>query len=211
MKNLFLIQPKSFLRSFYPEALWKIDTQQKNIYLTFDDGPVPGITEWVLDELKRFNAKATFFCVGSNVQKHPDVYSRILSEGHSVGNHTMNHMKGFRNSLADYMRQVEECEKVVDSRLFRPPYGQLKRSQYVALRQKGYKIVFWDVISYDYEQIKEEDCLNNVLQNTREGSIVLFHDSLKADKNLRYSLPLFLKHFANLHFQFKALSYDEVT
>jgi peptidoglycan/xylan/chitin deacetylase (PgdA/CDA1 family) len=204
LKNLFLIQPKGLIRNIYPQATWKINTNEKALYLTFDDGPVPGLTEWVLDELKKFNAKATFFCVGDNVQKHPAIFERIKAENHTVANHTMRHIKGFKNNVKTYMKEVEECESLVHNKLFRPPYGQLKLSQYRALRDKGYKIVLWDVISYDYENIPGESCLNNTL-NSKEGSIVLFHDNVKAEKNLRYTLPLFLKHFANLQFEFKAL------
>lgn len=182
-----------------------MNSNEKSIYLTFDDGPIPGVTEWVLDELRKYNARATFFCVGSNIEKHPAIFKRIIEEKHAVGNHTMCHVKGFRNSVKEYMDEVEACGRLVHSPLFRPPYGQLKRSQYKALKQKGYKLVFWDVISYDYESIPEDKCLRNVLNHSRNGSIVLFHDSIKAEKNLRYSLPEFLKHFANLQFEFKAL------
>ncbi len=189
----------------YPHALWRVDTKEKFIHLTFDDGPIPGLTEWVLDELKRNNAKATFFCVGDNILKHPDIFERIKKEGHTVANHTMHHIKGFKNNVKDYMAETEKCRDLVQTHLFRPPYGQLKRSQYKALKLKGYKIVFWDVISYDYETIGEATCLKNSIARTREGSIVVFHDNVKAEKNLRYTLPLFLKHFANLQFQFKAL------
>lgn len=182
-----------------------MDTREKIIYLTFDDGPIPGLTEWVLDELKKYNAKATFFCVGANILKHSLIFERIKSENHTVANHTMQHVKGFKTNVSEYMAEVENCGKLVGNKLFRPPYGQLKPIQYKALRAKGYKIIFWDVISYDYEKIEETACLNKVLKNTGNGSIVLFHDNVKAEKNLRYTLPLFLKHFANLHFQFKAL------
>jgi peptidoglycan/xylan/chitin deacetylase (PgdA/CDA1 family) len=206
LKNLLLIQPRAFLKRIYPAAVWKINTTEKIIYLTFDDGPIPVITDWVLDELKKYDAKATFFCVGNNIQKHPAVFERIRSEGHLAANHTMTHCKGFKNSVKDYLEEVYQCEKIVGNQLFRPPYGQLKRSQYKALKQRGYKIILWDVISYDYEGISEQQCLKNVTQNTKEGSIVLFHDSVKAEKNLRYSLPLYLKHFASLRFQFKALA-----
>jgi peptidoglycan/xylan/chitin deacetylase (PgdA/CDA1 family) len=178
---------------------------EKVIYLTFDDGPVPSLTEWVLDELEKYNAKATFFCVGSNILRHKSIFNRIIAGKHTIGNHTMRHIKGFRNNVKDYMDEVESCRELTGNYMFRPPYGQLKRSQYKALRDKGYKIVFWDVISYDYEKIHEETCLRNVLDNCKNGSIVLFHDNVKAEKNLRYALPLFLKHFANLQFQFKAL------
>jgi peptidoglycan/xylan/chitin deacetylase (PgdA/CDA1 family) len=205
LRNPLLIQPRSFLRKIYPNALWKINTDEKVIYLTFDDGPVPGLTEWVLDELKKYNAKATFFCVGANILRHQQVFERIKLEGHRTANHTMHHIKGFKNNVKDYMQEVEQCKKLVETNLFRPPYGQLKRSQYNALKERGYKVVFWDVISYDYEKISEEHCYDNSVKNTRNGSIVLFHDNVKAEKNLRHVLPLYLKHFANLQFQFKVL------
>lgn len=206
MKNLLLIQPRAFLKRIYPAAVWKVDTTQKIIYLTFDDGPIPIITDWVLDELNKYNAKATFFCVGNNILKYPAVFERIKKEGHLAANHTMSHCKGFKNTVKSYLDEVDGCKEMVGNDLFRPPYGQLKRSQYKALKQRGYKIILWDVISYDYEGISEQQCLKNVTNNTKEGSIVLFHDSVKAEKNLRHTLPLFLKHFASLQFQFKALA-----
>lgn len=205
MKNILLIQPKSFLKLIYPKAVWKVNTTEKIIYLTFDDGPIPGLTEWVLDELKRFNAKATFFCVGSNILKNPGIFERIKAEGHKVANHTMHHPRGFKTETVNYINEVEECRNIVKNNLFRPPYGQLKRAQYKALLDKGFKIIFWDVISYDYEKISEKACFNNVITNTKPGSIVLFHDNYKAEKNLRYSLPLYLKHFAHLHYQFNVI------
>jgi peptidoglycan-N-acetylglucosamine deacetylase len=205
LKNLLLIQPKPLLKRIYPNSLWNVSTDEKVIYLTFDDGPVPGLTEWVLDELKKFNAKATFFCVGANIRKYPHIFERIKSEGHTPANHTVHHIKGFKTTVKDYIEEAETCRKLVGNNLFRPPYGQLKPSQYKALRNKGFKVVFWDVISYDYESIREERCLKNVMTHTRKGSVVLFHDNVKAEKNLRYTLPLFLKHFANLQFEFKAL------
>ncbi|MDP1799787.1 MAG: polysaccharide deacetylase family protein [Bacteroidota bacterium] len=205
MKNILLIQPKSFLKLIYPKAVWKINTIEKIIYLTFDDGPIPGLTEWVLDELKKFDAKATFFCVGSNILKNPDIFERIKQEGHMVANHTMYHPRGFKTESLNYINEAEDCRKIVKNDLFRPPYGQLKRSQYKALLDKGFKIIFWDVISYDYEKISEKACANNVILNTKPGSIVLFHDNYKAEKNLRYSLPLYLKHFAHLHYKFNVI------
>lgn len=205
MKNLFLIQPAPLLRKLYPKAVWKIDTSEKIIYLTFDDGPIPGLTEWILEELKKYNAKATFFCVGDNILKNPSIFKRIKEEKHAVGNHTMHHLKGFKTNLKAYLEEVEDCNHLISNKLFRPPYGQLTPFQYRDLHGKGYKIILWDVISYDYEKINPAICLKNVIKNTKEGSIVLFHDNIKAEKNLRYTLPLFLKHFANLHFQFKAL------
>jgi peptidoglycan-N-acetylglucosamine deacetylase len=204
-RNYLLFQPNYLVKQLYRGALWKVKSEGKEIYLTFDDGPVPGLTEWVLDELKRYGAKATFFCVGDNIRKYPDVFRRIIDEGHTAANHTMHHLKGFKSNVRTYLKEADECRELVGNDLFRPPYGQLTRLQYKALKRKGYRVVFWDVISYDYENIHPRQCLNTTLRNTRSGSIVLFHDNVKAEKNLRYTLPLFLKHFANLRFEFKAL------
>lgn len=177
--------------------------EEKTIYLTFDDGPIPQLTEWVLDQLKHFGVKATFFCVGANILKNPLVFQRIKAEDHVVANHTMFHSKGFKKTVGDYVKEVEDCKKLVENNLFRPPYGQLKPSQYKALKEKGYKIILWDVISYDFEKISEQQVAKNVLNNTRNGSIVLFHDNIKAEKNIKYALPLFLEHFLAKGYAFK--------
>jgi peptidoglycan/xylan/chitin deacetylase (PgdA/CDA1 family) len=182
-----------------------MERSEKKIYLTFDDGPVPELTTWVLDELKKFNIIATFFCVGANILKHPGIFERIKNEGHQVANHTMCHTKGFKTTTGDYVKEVEECKKLVSNNLFRPPYGQLKPAQYRALMERGYRIILWDVISYDFEKIPEQKCLDNVLKNTKNGSIVLFHDNVKAEKNLKYALPGFLKHFTEKGYSFSAL------
>lgn len=205
MKNPLLIQPKAFLKKIYPKAIWNLDRTEKTIYLTFDDGPIPELTEWVLQELEMYNAKATFFCVGANIQKHPSIFEKVKQQGHLVANHSMNHIKGFKTHVSDYLKEVDACESLTATRFFRPPYGQLKRGQYKALVERNYKIVMWDVISYDYEKIAHETCAKNVIVNSRNGSVVLFHDSLKAEKNLRYALPLFLKHFSDLNYTFKTL------
>ncbi len=205
LKNVLLIQPKSIFKKIYPKAVWHLDRNEKTIYLTFDDGPIPGLTEWVLDELQKYNAAATFFCVGANVLKHPTIFEKIKQQGHVVANHTMNHVKGFQFNVAEYLKEAQACENLTGNRLFRPPYGQLKRSQYKAMTENNYKIILWDVISYDYGKISPETCSNNVLKHSRNGSIVLFHDNIKAEKNLKYALPLFLKHFSGLQYQFKSL------
>ncbi len=203
MKNLLLIQPNALLRRIYPRAIWNMRRTEKTIYLTFDDGPIPQLTDWVLDQLKQFQVKATFFCVGANILKNPEIFERIKLEGHEVANHTMFHSKGFKSSVGDYVREVEDCKKLVQNNLFRPPYGQLKPSQYKALKDKGYKIILWDVISYDFEKITELQVAQNVLNHTKNGSIVLFHDNIKAEKNIKYALPLFLEHFLKEGFSFK--------
>lgn len=192
MKKLILIQPKGILKRIYPRAVWNMNRLEKKIYLTFDDGPIPGLTEWVLDTLKTWQIKATFFCVGANIQKHPVIFERIKTEGHQVANHTMTHCKGFKKNVPEYLQEVDECARLVNNKLFRPPYGQLRRSQYNALLQRGYQIILWDVISYDYETIPPERVLENVRKGTRGGSIVIFHDNLKAEKNMKQVLPVFI-------------------
>jgi peptidoglycan-N-acetylglucosamine deacetylase len=205
LKNFLLIQPKTILRRIYPKAIWNFARNRKDIYLTFDDGPIPGLTEWVLDELKRFDAKATFFCVGDNIRKYPSVFKRILDEGHRAANHTMQHPRGFRRNVSTYIKEVDDCRALVNNHLFRPPYGQMSPGQYRALVRKGYRIILWDVISYDYENISPEACSRNVMRHTRAGSIVLFHDNPKAEKNLRHVLPLFLEHFSTRGFSFRTI------
>jgi peptidoglycan/xylan/chitin deacetylase (PgdA/CDA1 family) len=205
MNQLLLIQPNRLLMRLYPEALWHAERDSKTIYLTFDDGPVPVVSEWVLDQLKAHSAAATFFCVGDNIQRNPAIFERIRSEGHLACNHTMYHSKGFKKSMASYIREVEQCNRMTGNRLFRPPYGQLTRAQYKALLRRGYEVVFWDVISYDFENITPEKCASNVIKNAKGGSIVLFHDSVKAEKNLRYALPRFLEHYAGEGYTFSSL------
>jgi peptidoglycan/xylan/chitin deacetylase (PgdA/CDA1 family) len=181
-------------------------TYEKKVYLTFDDGPIPDVTEWVLDFLKSQNIKATFFCVGDNIIKHPEIYNRILSEGHIAGNHTFNHLKGFYTSNETYFENVNKCNEVINgSQLFRPPYGQLKFSQLRKLSKK-YKIIFWDVLSYDYSNlVSPEKCLKNVVQYSRPGSIIVFHDSIKAKNNLMYALPRAVEQLKENNYRFELL------
>jgi peptidoglycan/xylan/chitin deacetylase (PgdA/CDA1 family) len=189
---MYLVRPPFLLKKFYPGLLWRVDTNKKIIYLSFDDGPHPSVTPWVLDELKQRGIKALFFCVGENVQRYPDVYARILEEGHLTGNHTFNHLNGWNTDSGKYLENVEVCAVEVKSRLFRPPYGRLKKSQSRRLRSK-YKIIMWDVLSGDFDRnTTSSKCLDNTLKNSREGSIVVFHDSLKAQENLYAVLPAYL-------------------
>ncbi len=202
MKRFFQIQPNKILKRFYPKAIWEMPTNEKVIYLTFDDGPIPGLTEWILDELEKYGAKATFFCVGENIHKYPDIFKKIKVRGHLAANHSFQHIKGFHSETMEYIENVELCEKLTGNKLFRPPYGQLRKKQYRELLSRGYKIVMWDVISYDYEKITPENCLKNILKNTKRGSIILFHDNIKAEENVKYALSHTLKHFHAEGFRF---------
>jgi len=190
----------------YPTLIWKIPTVYKEIFLTFDDGPVPGPTEFVLDTLSQKNCKGSFFTIGDNVEKHPDIYQRILKEGHVVGNHTFNHVKGWSHSDEDYISNIKKCDQAFGykSQLFRPPYGRIKKSQISKLTD--YKIVMWDVLTSDYnDKLSPESCLKGSVKATRPGSVVVFHDSVKAEKNMRYALPRFIDHFLNQGFVFKPI------
>ena len=193
----------------YPSLTWRIPTRQSELYLTFDDGPVPGPTEFVVDTLREFNAVATFFCIGDNVRKYPDVLQKIAEGGHQIGNHTFHHLKGWSTRTSAYIQDIQQCSEELMSKLqqrpsmlFRPPYGRITRRQIKAL--PSYRVVMWDVLTMDYNARLDKDrCLRNAINASRSGSIVVFHDSLKADKNLRYVLPKFLEHFASRGFVFK--------
>lgn len=200
-----LVRPPQLLRSYYKDSLWRMDKNQTTIYLTFDDGPIPELTPWVLDILKKYEVKATFFCVGDNISKNPLLFEQILSEGHQVGNHTYNHLKGWETTKTGYLENIEKCQILTKSNLFRPPYGRIKKSQYSVL-SKEYKVVFWDVLSYDYDKfVTPEKCLANSLRYTRNGSIIVFHDSIKAQKNLKFTLPNYIEHFLKLNYKFAVL------
>ncbi len=197
--------PGIFWRLF-PGILWRMPTNEKALYLTFDDGPTPGVTEFVLDMLDQHNAKATFFCIGKNVSAHPGLFHRILEEGHAVGNHTQNHLNGWETEDEVYYDNIAQCAEVVMSKFFRPPYGKISLAQIHFLKSK-YKIVMWDVLSGDFDvQLAPEICLRNILRHSREGSIVVLHDSIKAESKVRFVLPLILEYFAKSGYSFKALN-----
>lgn len=202
---MFIVKTPKLVQAFMPAYTWHIPTAEQVLYLTFDDGPIPKVTPWVLETLKSFGAKATFFCVGDNVQKHPEIFRQILEEGHTVGNHTFNHLNGWQTDHVVYLNNVRKCARIVKSRLFRPPYGRLLPRQREFL-QRHFQIVMWDVLSGDYDpDISPEQCLQNVLDNARPGSIVVMHDSLKAARNLRFSLPVILEYFAAQGYRFDRL------
>lgn len=204
-KNLYAVKTPSIVQRLFPTFLWRFPTKEKVLYLTFDDGPIPEVTPWVLATLKQFDAKATFFCVGDNVQKHPKIFAQLKAEGHRVGNHTFHHLDGWKSKKSVYLEDVKTCANVLNSNLFRPPYGHLKPNQVKEL-QKDYQIVLWDILSGDFDpQLSKEECLQNVLGYAKEGSIIVFHDSLKAEEKLRYVLPRVLEHYRNLGFRFERI------
>jgi len=186
---MFIEQLPTFFRGVYRKVTWRKDNKKKSIYLTFDDGPIPEVTPWVLDILDSYGIKATFFCVAENVWRYPDIYQEILDRGHRTGNHTYNHLRGFFTSTKRYIANVEKAAAYVKSDLFRPPHGELRTPQYFRLRKK-YQIIQWDVITRDYNpDLNGEQVLAIVKKFARNGSIIVFHDSLKAQKNMRYAMP----------------------
>ncbi|MDT0675090.1 polysaccharide deacetylase family protein [Autumnicola musiva] len=234
--NKFMVKYPAVLKWLYPRRLARLKESQV-ISITFDDGPIPEITPWVLELLKKYNAKATFFCIGDNVRKKPELFRRIISEGHSIGNHTHNHLNGWKTSTSAYMENILQAEEIMNAevklekgkskrgiaklgekettntrlqtpnyKLFRPPYGKIKNSQARELSKSGYKIVMWDVISYDFNKnLSQEDCLQNVLRHATEGSIIVFHDSTKAFKNLETVLPQVLEYYSRKGYKFRRL------
>ncbi|MCW1734320.1 polysaccharide deacetylase family protein [Anaerorudis cellulosivorans] len=189
---MFIEQPPLFYRIFYPGAVWRIKNgNEKMVYLTFDDGPIPEVTPWVLEVLDTYRVKATFFCVGDNVRKHPSVYRQILEKGHQTGNHTFNHIQGWKHNTNDFIANTQKANSYIQSPFFRPPHGHILFPQFVLLKKKGYKLIMWDVVTRDYSNhMTPEKVLDNVKKYVRNGSIIVFHDSLKAEKNVRYALPL---------------------
>jgi len=201
----------AIIPKIFSSLTWRIPSVEENIYLTFDDGPIPGPTEFVIDTLKSFQASATFFCIGENVQQYPEIFEKLKLGGFSIGNHTFNHVKGWSTSVDKYTENVKQCDAALlaasglrTPTLFRPPYGRITPRQVQALKE--YKIIMWDVLTLDYlEPGLNKNLLQGSIQATRPGSIVVFHDSLRAEKNLYYLLPHYLEHFSNLGYKFKAL------
>jgi peptidoglycan-N-acetylglucosamine deacetylase len=194
-----------WIKRFYPDVVWDKRASGRTIFLTFDDGPTPLITEEVLNILDRYNARATFFCLGRNVERHPQVYKEILKRGHAVGNHTYSHLKGWKCTNEEYYQDIMLAGHLIHSTLFRPPYGQVRRSQVKHLK-KHYKIILWEVMSHDYEnRVSKERSLRAVLRYSKEGSIIVFHDSVKAWNKLSYILPKLLEHFTERGFSFESI------
>lgn len=191
---MYLVKTPGIIQSVFTSLIWRISNSKK-VYLTFDDGPIPEATTWVLDLLKSKDIKATFFCVGENVEKYPNIYKRILAEGHAVGNHTFNHMNAWKTKALIYSENIEQAARLIDSTLFRPPYGKLSPWHFKELKEK-YDVVMWDVLSGDFDStLTPLDCLSNVKDNATEGSIIVFHDSVKAIDTLKFVLPKVIDFF----------------
>ena len=196
------------LKLLYPRCIWSINTTEKVLYLTFDDGPDKVATSFVLDLLREYKAKGTFFCIGKNVVSNPDVYQRIIEEGHQVGNHTYSHLNGWKTPDAEYADDILKAKTVIDSPLFRPPYGRITGFQLNLLKEARFELqpVMWSVLSGDFDpDLSYEDCYLNVARNARAGSIVVFHDSSKSFDKLKYTLPLVLKHFTEKGYKFETI------
>ena len=198
------------LQHLFPSLIWRMPAQEKTLYLTFDDGPIPEVTPWVLDLLRKENIKATFFCVGENVMRYPEVYQQVLDDGHSVGNHTYNHWQGLKHSDRDYFRNIEKAGEYIESDLFRPPHGWLKTSQYRFLKNK-FRIIMWDLITCDYDKrFSPEQVFRNVTDFVRPGSIITFHDSIKAQPNLTVVLPQAIRWMKEQGYRFEAIPYNKI-
>ena len=186
---MIIEQPAKFLRWLYPTALWRMSPDDRAVYLTFDDGPIPEVTPWVIDVLDHYGVKATFFMVGDNVRKHPQEFEMVKSRGHRLGNHTFNHIGGLRHGIGSYVRNVEQANELLQTDLFRPPHGWMKWSQFATI-SRDYRIVMWDLVTRDYStRLNGRDVLLNVRRWARPGSIITFHDSLKSQDKLLYALP----------------------
>lgn len=202
-----MIKVEHVAAKIFRDLTWHFTGKDNELYLTFDDGPTPGITPWVLSLLKEYDAKATFFCLGKNVKKYPELYKQILNEGHSVGNHSYSHLKGWLTSNKRYINNVNKAAYYIDSDLFRPPFGKIRPKQ-VAIIKKDFKIIIWDVLTKDYHvKLDKEKCFHNLIDRTDSGSIIVFHDTLKAEKKLKYVLPKALKHFSEQGFVFNPIEF----
>ncbi|MHC5201924.1 polysaccharide deacetylase family protein [Myroides sp. LJL119] len=196
----------------YPSLTWNINSSKKTIYLTFDDGPIPQVTPWVLKILKDFQVKATFFCIGDNVKKHPDIFKQIIAQGHTVGNHTFNHLNGWETDLKTYLNNLEKCQEILEkdlsstTKLFRPPYGKITRDQIKIIQKQGYQIIMWSNLTQDYNlNLTPKACLKKSIKQIKQGNIIVFHDSIKAQKNLTYTLPRLLEYLLDQGYSFSCL------
>lgn len=211
--SFYWIKTNAIIKWFFSRYVWEIPNTENKIYLSFDDGPTPEITDWVLEELKKHDARATFFCIGKNIEEQPQLFEKIIQNNHAVGNHTYNHLNGWKTATKEYIKNVTECAKTIvkhnyttTSKFFRPPYGKITTGQLDELKKQGYKIIMWDVLSADFDtSISKEKCLKNVISNIKPGSIIIFHDSLKAFQNLKYTLPKVLDYIDEKKFQYDVI------
>ena len=200
---MFIEQPPQFIRQLYPRACWRMSASERAVYLTFDDGPIPEVTPWVLDVLDKYKIKATFFMVGDNVRKHPDEYRMVVERGHRIGNHSFNHLKGFAETTEHYLSNIDKADAYISSDLYRPPHGIMRRAQYRAL-SKQYRIIMWDLVTRDYSsKLTGEEVLGKVKRYARPGSIITFHDSIRSINNLRYALPRAIEWLLAEGYEFK--------
>lgn len=206
---MYFIKTPFWLRTIYPNCVWRKPTQEKLIYLSFDDGPHPTATPFVLEQLHQFNAKATFFCIGKNVLSYPNIYESILSNGHAVGNHTYDHLNGWKVGTEEYLSNIKSASTLISSNLFRPPYGRIKKCQIKKIKSDlnlPQHIIMWDVLSADFDiSMTGEKCAKNVIKYAGPGSIVVFHDSAKAWDRLQVALPLVLQYFSALGYKFEMI------
>ena len=202
---MIIEQPAIFLRWLYPQALWRMDRKERAVYLTFDDGPIPEVTPWVLDVLDHYGIKATFFMVGDNVRKHPEEFRMVRERGHRIGNHTYNHVGGLLHGISSYVNNVELANSYLQTDLFRPPHGWMKWGQYILVKEK-YRVVMWDLVTRDYsKRLNGRDVLLNVRRYARPGSIITFHDSVKSYEKLTYALPRAIELLSSQGYAFKVL------
>lgn len=215
------VKTPTLLKKLLPDFVWEFSVSEKILYLTFDDGPTPEITQWTLNTLNDFNAKATFFCIGNNIEKHAHIFQNILEAGHRIGNHSNTHLKGWNTHVENYVTDINtaqlriktelnqatpESRNLNATHLFRPPYGQITPKQGKALKMQGYTVITWSILSFDWEEeTQPETCYTNVINNSKPGDIIVFHDSVKASKNLMYALPKVLAHFSGQGYSFKVL------
>ena len=206
---MYLVKTPFWLRALYPGCIWKIPSKEKVIYLSFDDGPHPEATPFVLAQLKKYNAKATFFCIGKNVAAHHSIYDQIIQEEHAVGNHTYDHVNGWKTDTASYLDNIKTASHLISSNLFRPPYGRISRAQLKAIaadKTMPQQIMMWDVLSGDFDvALSPAKCTRNVIRNVKPGSIIVFHDSAKAFERLQVALPATLEYFTQLGYRFESI------